>query len=460
MRRMMSISKRILSLCFVMLMLTSTAEAEGLFPSMNQLFGTAMPSIGAALGRTADEKGENADGKYETYSAFKYDEYTAFGAYLAGVGAELENAEVTDRAITATITVRDASMQFVYDWNAQTATAVYPAGTRPETEKEAVKARVSILPPVGGIMPSPQFAMNRKPDNEIDDDSGITQMWASFSDADYSAFSAYLAQAGATLLQSKADAGVLTAVIGLNASSFMFTYDWYNKTASVFYPSGTMPEREEWNALKGQGSILPQIDTIGKDLPSMSQALSRLPDKTETLADGSRQETYSGFHEADYNAFSHYLQAAGCAVDDYHVEDGSVIVIRLSNMVGTFTFTYDALRHIGTIVYPKGSLIEAAWIAPTATSEPAATAAAKPAQTYLQSECWIVAERYFRNMRWHNPSSLTVYSHTSTYDASANTYTFYIDYSAQILAGGYKRSYYFITVSAATGQVTSAFGGN
>lgn len=58
---------RLLTLCLVLMMLTGTASAEGLFPSMNQMFGTAMPSIGAALGRTADETGENTDGKYEVY---------------------------------------------------------------------------------------------------------------------------------------------------------------------------------------------------------------------------------------------------------------------------------------------------------------------------------------------------------------------------------------------------------
>ena len=449
---------RLLTLCLVLMMLTGTASAEGLFPSMNQLFGTAMPSIGAALGRTANETGENADGKYELYNAFSSDDYTTFGAYLAGAGAELESTEVTVSAITATINVRGASMHFIYDWNAQTGTAIYPAGTRPETEKENVKIRASMLPPMGGIMPSAQFAVNRKPDGEIADDSGITQVWSNFTDEDYSAFSIYLAQVGATLLQSQAEGGVLTAEIGLNARSFTFTYDWRTKTASVFYPSGISPEQEMWNTLKGEGSILPKMDTIGKDLPSMSQALSRLPDKMETLEDGSRQEIYSSFNEEDYNVFSMYLQTTGCTVDDYHVEDGSVIVIQLSNIVGTFNFTYDALRHIGTVIYPKGSRIEAAWTAPTVTPKPVATATPKPAQYFSQSECWSAAERYFMNMRWHNPSSVTIHGHTSTYDVSSNSYTFYIDYSAQVVAGGFKRSTYFITVNAATGQITFAFG--
>ncbi len=461
MKRTVPTSFRILSLCLALLMFNCTVEAAGLFPSMNQLFGTAMPSIGMALGRNADETGEDENGKYEVYKSFSYDDYTAFGSYLAGAGAALTDTEITDSAITATLSVRDAVMYFVYNWSSQRAKAIYPSGTRSEMEKEIVEIKASILPPVGGIMPSAQFAVNRKPDSENTVDNGITQVWENFTDADYSAFSAYLAQTGATLKQSNSDGGVLTAEISLNSHKFIFIYDWHTKTATVFYPSGTTPEREKWNTLKGGSSILPKMDTIGKDLPNMSRALSRLPDYTETKTDGSLCEIYNNFDEADYNAFSQYLQILGCVVDEYHVEDGNVMVIQLSNLTGNFVFTYDTLRHVGTVTYPKDSRIEAAWVAPTATPKPAATVMPKLSPNYYsQSQCWSTAEQYFRNLSWKNPSSVTIHSHRATYDTSDNTYTFYIDYSAQNGFGGYNRSYYFIIVSAVTGRVTSAFGGN
>ena len=251
------ISKRTVLLwrrCFLIalaitVLVVTTAGSEGIFPSMNQLFGTAMPSIGVALGRSADETADTARGKEETYHGFSYDDYTAFGAYLAGAGAALKETSVTDGAITASLSVRGATMEFSYDWNSQTASAVYPSGTRPETEKEEVETKASILPPVGGIMPSAQFAIGRNPDHEEAGGSGITQTWSNFTDADYSAFSTYLAQAGATLAQSSADAGILTAEISLYSSSFTLTYNWHTKTASVFYPKGTSPEREKWNTL-------------------------------------------------------------------------------------------------------------------------------------------------------------------------------------------------------------------
>ncbi len=410
MKQTKSIPKRFLSLCFVLILLVSTAGAEGLFPSMNQLFGTAMPSVGVALERTADETADTGRGKEETYRGFTYDDYTAFGAYLAGAGAALKDTAVRENTITATLSVRGASMIFAYDWSNQTATVIYPSGTRPETEKEAVENKANILPPVGGIMPSAQFAVGRKPDSESTADNGITQEWKNFTDTDYSAFGTYLAQAGATLKQSSVVGGILAAEISLNASSFTFTYDWHTKTATVFYPSGTSPEREKWNTLKGSGSILPKMDTIGKDLPSMSQALSRLPDATETLTDGSRSETYNNFDETDYTAFSQYLQASGCAVDGYHVEDGSVMVIQLSNLTGTFTFTYDALRHTGKVIYPKGSWIEKAWAAPTATPKPVSSATPKPVRTSSKSS--------FTN-KYGTPTTKCAHSGCNNYIASS-----------------------------------------
>ena len=353
-------SKRLLALCLALMLITGFAGAEGLFPSMNQLFGTAMPSISVALGRSPAETGEDGSGKYEVYANFNYDDYSAFGAYLAGVGAELKNAEMTDDTITVTLSVQDVSVQFVYNWTSRLAKVLYPSGTRPESEKQAVEKRASILPPVGGILPSAQFAVNRKPDSETVKADGITQTWSNFSDEEYSSFSAYLAQAGAALLETKTDAGILTAKIELNGNAFTLIYDWHSKTASVSYPAGTSPEREKWNMLKGSGSILPKLDAIGKELPSLSLAIAREPDATETLPDGSRQETYKNFEETDYTVFSNYLLTSGCAVNDYHVEDGKVVVVHLSNLSDRFTFSYDSLRHIGTVVYPKGSRVETA----------------------------------------------------------------------------------------------------
>lgn len=440
----------------VVLLFTASASTEGLFPSINTMFGTAMPSIGVALERMTDETYEDASGQREVYSDFSYDDYTAFGVYLAGAGAVLKDSSASGSAITADISARNATMRFIYDWQTRTATAVYPSGTRPETERETIDAVASILPPVDGIMPSAQFAVNRKPSSEISDDVGITQTWSGFTDKDYNALSTYLAQSGATLQGSSSDAGILTAKIGLNTFSFTVNYNWHTNNLSVFYPAGTSPEREKRNVLIGKGSVLPKIETVGKELPSISQAISRVPDIAETMPDGSRREVYTEFDESDYSLFSQYLLASGCAVEGYFVEDDSVMVIELSNITGSFTFSYDALRHTGTVVYPNGSRIEAAWAPRAAT--PMVTATPEPIQNYFsQSQCWSAALTYFKNLGWENPSSLTIHSHSYSYDGSAHTYTFYIHYSTQNDLGECNRKTGIVVVGEITCIVTSAF---
>ena len=349
--------RRFLSLCFVLIMLIGTAGAEGLFPSMNQLFGTAMPSVGVALGRTADETVDTERGKEETYRGFSYDDYTAFGAYLAGTSAKLDNTEVTGSAIIVALSARGASMQFIYDWSSRTATAVYPSGTRPETEKAAVVAKAGILPPVGGIMPSAQFAVGRRPDSESADENGVTQVWANFTDADYSAFSTYLARTGATLKQSSAVGGVLTAEISLNASSFTFTYNWHTKTATALYPVGTSPEREKRNTFQGNGSILPKMDTIGKSMPSLGEALGRYPDDEPEHTDSGSTEVFRNVTETDFNTFSVYLSDKGATLADYRAE-GTTFSASIQVEGKTISFTYDTQTLEARVTYPQGTYDE------------------------------------------------------------------------------------------------------
>ena len=66
-------------------------------------------------------------------------------------------------------------------------------------------------------MPSAEFAINRKPDGKTGSEEGLVLTWDPFSDEDYAAFSAYLAETGAALKDSSIDAGVLNAEIALRS---------------------------------------------------------------------------------------------------------------------------------------------------------------------------------------------------------------------------------------------------
>jgi len=407
-----------------------------------------MPSVGIAINRVPDEQIDTDVGNQETYLHFSGDDYIAFGQYLDGIGARVKEYEIENGIVTATIFAREAEMVFSYDWINEIGTVTYPSGTRAETEREDVKNGNSILPSYGGVMPSAEYAINRKPDRQSIGEEGLTLSWDVFTDSDYSAFSAYLAEAGATLIDSRTEAGILNAEIGLNGFIIRFIYNWNEQSATVVYPEGTTPETSHWNVPMGSGSILPDIADIGRELPRISMALKREPSATVTLENGSLQETYKDFSEEDYNTFSQYLQNVGCTLADYYTDETGVLVINLTNGYGKMTFFYDALRHIGIVEYPIQTRIEESWT-PTPTPRPITTPAPE-VKVYSESECYSVAAEYLKSVL-KNPSSLQIHSYrTINYD---ETYCFVFDYSAQNGFGGFSRSEAYIWITKTSKSV-------
>lgn len=339
---------RKVKLCLVIMLMVVmfvTASAEGLFPEMNEMFGTAMPSVGLAIGRAADEQTDTDIGFQEIYRNFTEDEYLAFGQYLAGIGASVKEYTSDGSIMSATISVRDSEMVFSYDLATNTGIAVYPTGTRAETELEVFDRGDSIL--------------------------------------------------------------LITTV-------------------------------------------------VVQEMPRISTALAREASSSEILENGSLQETYLDFSETDYNTFSQFLQKTGCELENYNTDENGVLVINLVSSFGKMTFFYDALHHIGIAEYPNDTTMKKALAitptpAPEATPEPE-----KETKYYSANECWRAAYRYFTNLSWKNPQSLTIHDHTTSY--TDDGYLFTIDYSAQNGFGGMNRNYYWITVDALTCKVTAAFG--
>ena len=343
------------------LLLIPCTCAEGLFPGLNQLFGIALPSFEAIIDRPPDSVTESDKGRKESYNNVSGADYDSFGSYLGSIGAELGEYQVKNYSINASITVRDASMHIEYNWEDQTAIITYPSGTRPEEKLESHEKASSILPSVGGIMPSAEFAIGKKPEAETIEDKGITLLFSDFGDEEYQAFSEYLGQVGATTKTTLNEGGVLTADVELYGNVITLTYDWNKQTASIFYPDGTSPETEKWHIIGDGAPLLPSIDKIGSKLPHISRAIERDPDSIEELSDGTYQETYNNFTDDDYNSLSRYLSSSGCSVDNYFKQNDGTLVIELSNGSGSFTFAYDAIRHTGKVVYPANSRVEEQW---------------------------------------------------------------------------------------------------
>ena len=348
-------------LAVFLIMIESACGASGLFPTTSEMFGTAMPSVALTIGRDADETQETEEGKTEIFLRFGADEYIAFGQYLAGVGATVDGYEIDETAVDIRISARGGRMSLTYDWKEQKGTAVYPAGTRPEAEKEQAENRSCLLPPVGGILPSVEFAVGRKPDETKQEKGQTVQIYSSFTDEDYAAFSRYLGQSGASLQETKIESGLLSTAVHLNGAAFTFTYDWNRQTAQSIYPEGTRPESCSWVMNEKAGSLLPSIEKIGQELPSLYMAIGREPDTVSTDREGSTHEVYSGFTDGDYDAFSQYLSQKNCKVDEYRTEQESRLIIQLSNASGKMTFTYDAVNHEGRVAYPANSRWEKTW---------------------------------------------------------------------------------------------------
>ena len=555
-----------------LVLLVAAANAGGIFPEMDELFGTSMPSVGLAIGKQPDLEDRTEEGVWEYYYDFGNEEYLKFGQYLAGIGAVIDDSQVGDKSLTVHISIRESGFVFSYNWSDRIGSALYPSGTRAETKRASAEPAESILPVAGSILPSAEFVLNREPDSRETDDNGTTLTWADVEDYEYNTFSMYLGEAGAELKDSKQEAGVLNAEIALGEFSFRVVFNWKDQVLNTFYPAGTVPEttrrsagsgsrfleikdsliswdmlrlsealgyepvsvmqmdigdwEETYKNLNGIGcdditeyyinclgdglsietfnigdstnitlyiktdssteeisitlnqdqqeivaiyprdaftdqkakSVLPAIETFGRELPRLSVALERNPSKTELSQDESLTETYFDFSPEDYNTFSQYLLQTGCTLDEYHTEDDGTIVIQLSSSGQTFIFRYNPAESTGKTEYPGHSRVEKAW-APAPTPKPDTTVTVTSyANIYTEKQCWDIAYEYFLNLRWNKPESLKIYNHYSQYEN--NEYIFAIDYSAENSYGGTVRKYYWIAVDENTGLIVRAFGQN
>lgn len=135
--------KRVISLVIVMMMLVSTAFAEGLLPQMGEVLGVEMPSLSSVLLCNPDNSQTLSDGSEElVYSNVSDSDFQAFSIYLQESGCEMPEYNTTADAFTATISKEGKSFYFSYNLNDLTATLTYPTGTRAE---KAIQAEVGSI---------------------------------------------------------------------------------------------------------------------------------------------------------------------------------------------------------------------------------------------------------------------------------------------------------------------------
>ena len=126
----------ILVLCFQF----TNATLEGILPSLSELDGTPMPSLGDVLHRYPfSEKKNDKDETCQEWLQVTEADYEAFSIYLTEVGAVLQDYSIENREITSTIAVNGKTFIFQYKPESQTAIVKYSAGTYDSRSYEANK---------------------------------------------------------------------------------------------------------------------------------------------------------------------------------------------------------------------------------------------------------------------------------------------------------------------------------
>ena len=468
--------KRTMALALTLALLPLAALAENIFPQPDRLFGVTMPYIANAVGREADSVEETDDRVTYSYAPFTIADYDALDAYLAAAGLSLRSQSVQENVLTAELARDGAVITLRYSYAGRTASLTYPAGTR--LEKEALRLsgqKSSILPDIrrifGAAIPDLSAQLPLHPAARKLQENGTDMVrYTEVSIPDYGEINSHLTALGCAAMEWHADDGVLYASMSYGGGVFTIRYELEAQRFTIICPELYYLESAKAATLDdGVDLVLPApMEAMGAILPRISTALLRRPDRTETAGDG-YTETYESFTEADYALFSAYLVDKSVQVDGYGVSETGVLEISLSVQGVAFSFHYDQVHQRATAIYPTDARLEpefAAAAAATPTPTPVGTPAptARPTATprptaaprnYDQAACWGIAEAYFMNLSWRNPSTVTIWSHWFT--TGENGYTFYIDYSAMNGFGGYNRETYVITVNWSTGRVTSAW---
>lgn len=123
---------------FVVCFITLTVYSEGLLPSLTDVYGVPMPSLGEALNRYADSEEKQEDGSIiQKWNGISEDDFDAFSTFLTGTRAELRDYSVENNVFSAMIGKNGKEFYFSYDLQAKNAVVIYPKGTYNEQDFRA-----------------------------------------------------------------------------------------------------------------------------------------------------------------------------------------------------------------------------------------------------------------------------------------------------------------------------------
>ncbi len=130
-----------LLMTLVMFITAMAAFGEGILPSLKELDGTPLPSLGDVLHRYPDsftplEAGSSKENIQYWYHITE-DDYAAYGQYLADCGATVIDYSTENDEMSVTIGIGESSFCFVYQPKEQRAIITYPKGVYDPRIKEA-----------------------------------------------------------------------------------------------------------------------------------------------------------------------------------------------------------------------------------------------------------------------------------------------------------------------------------
>ena len=104
--------------------------ADGLLPSLEELYGVGMPSMFEYLKRMPSKVTNNTDGSSsEQYDMITDEDYQGFGVYLSNHNCEMLEYETVNSQFIATVKYNNATFSFSYDIVSHQAVITYPSGT-------------------------------------------------------------------------------------------------------------------------------------------------------------------------------------------------------------------------------------------------------------------------------------------------------------------------------------------
>ena len=120
-------------LALVFILSTITVFAEGLLPTLGDIYGVDMPSMGAVVLRDPKKVENEKDGtKKVTYADISEEDFNEWSNYIEQFGCSLVDYNTEGSLFTATIEKDGAQMVFSYDNAKEIAVLSYPSGTNVE----------------------------------------------------------------------------------------------------------------------------------------------------------------------------------------------------------------------------------------------------------------------------------------------------------------------------------------